>query len=57
MITKQEIENKLREVEEFEAKWGENHITRSWRKWCTDERYRNNEIRFRQAVANTINNL
>lgn len=57
MITKQEIENKLREVEEFEAKWGETPGSKLWRKWCTDERYRNNEIRFRQAVANTINNL
>ncbi len=29
MITKEAIENKLRQVEEFEAKYGENHITRS----------------------------
>lgn len=57
MTTAKAIENKLRQVEEFEAKYGENHITRSWRKWCTDERYRANETKFRQAIANTINNL
>jgi hypothetical protein len=54
MITAQAIENKLRQIEEFETKYGENHITRSWRKWCTDEQYRANETKFRQAVANTI---
>jgi hypothetical protein len=29
MTTEQAIKNKLRQVEEFEAKHGENHITRS----------------------------
>lgn len=58
MTYKQEaIDAKLKQVEEFEAKYGENHITRSWRKWCTDEQYRANETKFRQAIANTINNL
>ncbi len=32
MTTAQAIDNKLKQVEEFEAKYGENHITRSWRK-------------------------
>ena len=57
MTAAQAIEDKLRQVEEFEAKYGEKHITRSWRKWCTDERYRTNETKFRQATVNTINNL
>jgi site-specific recombinase len=57
MTTEQAIKNKLRQVEEFEAKHGENHITRSRRKWCTDEQYRANETKFRQAIANTVNNL
>lgn len=57
MITKEAIENKLKQVEEFEAKYGENHITRSWRKWCNDERYRANEKKFREAIANTIKSL
>lgn len=54
MITKEAIENKLRQVEEFEAKHGENHITRSWRKWCTDEQYRLRETKFREAISNTV---
>lgn len=50
-ITSEQIAAKLRQVEEFEAKWGENTTTRAWRKWCTDEQYRNREIQFRNAVA------
>ena len=57
MITKEAIENKLRQVEEFEAKYGENHITRSWRKWCTNEQYRLKEIQFREAISNTVKAL
>ena len=57
MITKEAIENKLKQVEEFEAKYGETHITRSWRKWCNDEQYRANEKKFREAIANTIKSL
>lgn len=57
MITKEAIENKLKQVEEFENKYGENHITRSWRKWCTDEQYRMREIKFRKAIANTVEAL
>ncbi len=50
-ITSEQIAAKLKQVEEFEAKWGENTTTRAWRKWCTDEQYRNREIQFRNAVA------
>ena len=55
MIYKQEaIDAKLKQVEEFEAKWGENNITRSWRKWCTDEQYRINETKWRQSLSETV---
>ena len=50
-ITQEQIESKLKQVEEFESKYGENSTTRAWRKWCTDEQYRNREIQFRNAVA------
>ena len=50
-ITSEQIAAKLKQVEEFEAKWGENTTTRAWRKWCTDEQYRNREIQFRNSVA------
>ena len=50
-ITSEQIAAKLKQVEEFEAKYGENTTTRAWRKWCTDEQYRNREIQFRNAVS------
>lgn len=55
MVYKQEaIDAKLKQVEEFEAKWGENNITKSWRKWCTDEQYRIKETKWREAVSEII---
>ena len=52
-ITSEQIAAKLKQVEAFEAKYGESQRTRAWRKWCTDEQYRNREIQFRNAVAET----
>ncbi len=46
----EEIAAKLKEVEEFEAKYGEKPMSKSWRKWCTDYEYRKNEWEFRQGV-------
>lgn len=46
----EEIAAKLKEVEEFEAKYGEKPMTKSWRKWCTDYEYRKNEWEFRQGI-------
>ncbi len=51
-ITSEQIAAKLKQVEEFEAKWGENTTSRAWRKWCTDEQYRNREIQFRNGKCN-----
>jgi len=48
------IAEKLREIEEFETKYGPNTITSAWRKWCTNEGYREKEQQFREAVANTV---
>ena len=53
-ITSEQIEVKLKQVEAFEAKYGESQRTRAWRKWCTDEQYRNREIQMREAVADYI---
>lgn len=46
------IANKLKEVKEFEAKWGESTRTKAIKKWCTDPDYRKREWEFRQATAN-----
>jgi len=53
-ITKEMIAEKLKQVDEFEAKYGVNIETKAWRKWCTDEQYRRREQEFREAVADTI---
>lgn len=50
-VTNEQLMAKLKQVEEFEAKWGENTTSRAWRKWCTDEQYRNREIKFRNSLA------
>ena len=55
-ITSEQIAAKLKQVEEFEAKYGENTTSRAWRKWCTDEQYRKREEAFRNSVANSIKN-
>ena len=52
-ITSEQIAAKLKQVNEFEAKWGETTRSRAWRKWCTDEQYRNREIQFRNTVADS----
>ena len=53
-ITKEMIAEKLKQVDEFEAKYGVNIETKAWRKWCTDEQYRRREQEFRNSVADTI---
>jgi len=50
----EQIAAKLKQVEEFEAKFGEKPASKAWRKWCTDAEYRQNEWQWRQGVANSI---
>ena len=42
---------KLKQVEDFEAKYGENNTSRGWKKWCTDINYRKREWQWRQNLA------
>lgn len=46
-----QIADKLKQVEEYETKYGSNTITIAWRKWCTSPEYRKNEWQFRQNVS------
>ena len=46
-----QIADKLKQVNEFEAKYGESMRTTAWKKWCTDVNYRRREWAFRQGVA------
>jgi hypothetical protein len=53
-VTKEQIAEKLKQIEEFEARFGPNLETRAWRKWCTDPQYRKREQEQRNAVADYI---
>jgi hypothetical protein len=53
-VTKEQIAEKLKQIEEFEARFGPNLETRAWRKWCTDPQYRKREQGQRNAVADYI---
>ena len=53
-ITKKMIDDKLLQIANFEAKWGENTHTRAMKKYCTNEKYRNNVHAFNKASVNTM---
>ena len=53
-ITSEMIAEKLRQVDEFEARWGKNTTTIAMRKWCTDPKYREREKQAREAALNYI---
>ena len=48
-ITKQMLEDKLKEIDAFEAKWGECLESRAMRKYCTDEKYRERVREFNKS--------
>ena len=50
----EKIADKLKQVEDFEQKYGENTTTKAIRKWCTDYNYRKREWEFRQAIAASV---
>ena len=50
--TPERITKNLKEVEEFEAKYGKSLRTKAIRKWCESIEYRKREWEFRQATAN-----
>ena len=49
------IAAKLKQVEEFEAKYGKSLRTKAIRKWCESIEYRKREWEFRQATVNLFN--
>ena len=48
------MDEKLLQIAEFEAKWGECTKSRAMKKYCTNEKYRNNVHAFNKASINTI---
>ena len=51
------IANKLKQVKEFEVKYGSNDLSKAWYKWCTSYNYRKKEWEWRQALANANKEL
>ena len=45
------IDAKLKQVKEFDSKYGESTRTIAWKKWCTDINYRRREWMWRQGLA------
>ena len=45
------IKAKLKQAQDFEAKYGECDASRGWIKWCTDINYRKREWQWRQGLA------
>jgi hypothetical protein len=51
------IAAKLKQVNDFEAKYGANDMSKSWRKWCNSHEYRRREWLWRQGLANAHKDL
>jgi len=53
-LTKQMIDDKLKQIAIHEKRFGECTTTRAMKKYCTNEKYRLNVNAFNKASANTI---
>jgi hypothetical protein len=55
-LTKQMIDDKLKQIVIHENRFGECTTTRAMKKYCTNEKYRQNVNAFNKASKNTIKN-
>jgi hypothetical protein len=55
-LTKQMIDDKLRQIATFEEKYGECTASRAMKKYCTDPNYKANVDAFNKASKETIKN-
>ena len=55
-LTKKIIDDKLKQIALFEAKFGECTESRAMKKYCTNEKYRQNVNAFNKASIETIKN-
>ena len=55
-LTKQIIDDKLKQIAIHEQRFGECTHTRAMKKYCTNERYRQNVNAFNKASKETIKN-
>ena len=56
-ITKEMMDEKLLEIVDLEKKYGECAASKVMKKFCTDEKYRENARDFDKANIYTINHL
>jgi len=54
MKTEAQLKAKLKQVEDFERRWGECTESRAMRKYCTDQKYRERVHQFNKASVETI---
>lgn len=54
MKTQEQLQAKLKQVEDFERRWGECTESRAMRKYCTDPKYRERVTQFNKASIETI---
>lgn len=55
-LTKQMIDDKLKQIAIHEKQFGECTTTRAMKKYCTNEKYRQNVKAFNKASVETIKN-
>jgi hypothetical protein len=55
-LTKQMIDDKLKQIAIHENRFGECTTTRAMKKYCTNEKYRQNVKAFNKASIETIKN-
>lgn len=55
-LTKQMIDDKLKQIAIHENRFGECTTTRAMKKYCTNEKYRQNVNAFNKASIETIKN-
>ena len=55
-LTKEMIDNKLKQIAIHEERFGECTMTRAMKKYCTNEKYRENVRAFNKASIETIKN-
>jgi hypothetical protein len=55
-LTKQMIDDKLKQIAIHEKRFGECTTTRAMKKYCTNEKYRQNVKAFNKASSETIKN-
>ena len=53
-LTKQMINDKLKQIEKFEKKYGECTKSRAIKKYCLDKQYKKRVDQFTKASLNTI---